>query len=238
MHKPQDDVSPAAAASKEARSSVRALRVAGLLALAWLLVALPARSQVLLALDIPAQPLNLALDSFARQSGLAVLVDRALLAGQRSSPIQGRYPAREGLQRLLQGTGLQAHYSGAGGFTLQPVRQETGTGRGRGNTTTMVGSSYALALQQAVEQALCSSTLTRPGSYRAAVQVWIDAAGQLVQSRLLASTGDFTRDAELVERLRAVRLQRAPPTSLAQPVTLLLRPVPMDCPLSQGAAAA
>lgn len=234
MHKPQDDVSPAAAASKEARSSVRAF----LVALAWLLVSLPVRSQALLALDIPAQPLNLALDSFARQSGQAVLVDQALLVGQRSSLVQGRYAAREGLQRLLQGTGLQARYSAKGGFTLQPMRRESVVGGGRGSTTTTQGNSYALALQQAVEQALCSAALTRPGSYRAAVQVWIDAGGQLVQSRLLASTGDFIRDAELVERLRAVRLQRAPPTSLAQPVTLLLRPVPMDCPLSQGAAAA
>lgn len=214
---------------------MRALLVAGVLMLAGLLAAPGLRGQPLLTLDIPAQALDRALDSFGQQSGLAVLVDQALLAGQRSSPVVGRYSAREGLQRLLQGTGLQASYSD-GGFTLQPLRLRGTPARGRAGG--LSPGSYALALQHAVERALCASELTRPGAYRAALQVWIDVNGQLVQSRLLASTGDFTRDAALVERLRTVRLEQAPPTSLAQPLTLLLRPEPMDCPLSQGAAAA
>ncbi|PAV67625.1 hypothetical protein WR25_06669 [Diploscapter pachys] len=130
--------------------------------------------------------------------------------------------------RLLQGTGLQARH-GSGGFTLQPLRLRTTPGRGRSEGP--ASGSYAVALQHAVERALCAWPSTRPGSYRAAMQVWIDASGQLVQSRLLASTGDFARDAALVERLQAVRLEQAPPTSLAQPLTLLLRPEPMDCPL-------
>ncbi|QXI36483.1 secretin and TonB N-terminal domain-containing protein [Pseudomonas xantholysinigenes] len=236
IHKPQDDLSPATAASKEARSSVRALLVAGALLLAWSLIATPLRGQPLLTLEIPAQALDRALDSFARQSGLAVLVDQALVAGQRSSPVSGRYAAREGLQRLLQGTGLQARYSGSGGFTVQPMRINDTLPRKREGG--VLAGSYALALQQAVERALCGSALTRPGGYRAALQVWIDGRGQLLQSRLLASTGDPVRDAAVIERLRAVRLEGAPPTSLAQPVTLLLRPVPLDCPFSQGAAAA
>lgn len=211
---------------------MRAYLLAGLLLL-WLM---PLRAQPMLALDIPAQPLGQALDSFGRQSGLAVLVDQALLGGLRSSPVQGRYLAREGLQRLLQGTGLEARYSGKGGFTLQPLQLHGQAPQSREHGVS--GGSYAQALQQAVERALCASAQTRPGSYRAALQVWIDARGQLVQSRLLATTGDYARDTAVVERLRAVRLDRAPPSSLAQPVTLLLRPVPMDCPLSQGAAAA
>ncbi|NIE78523.1 TonB-dependent outer membrane receptor [Pantoea sp. Tr-811] len=219
--------------SKEADQSVRAFLVVGLL---WLALVIPVRGDTRLTLAIPAQPLGLALDSFGRQSGMAVLVDQALLGGLRSSPINGRYTPREGLQRLLLGTGLEARYSAAQGFTLRPLRLQAPAARERPGGTG--AGSYARALQQAVEQALCVSALTRPGSYRAALQVWIDASGQLVQSRLLATTGDFNRDAALVERLRAVRLQRAPPTSLAQPVTLLLRPGPMDCPLSQGAAAA
>ncbi|MFT0868883.1 secretin and TonB N-terminal domain-containing protein [Pseudomonas sp. CAM1A] len=214
---------------------MRALLVAGALLLAWLAAAPGAHGQPLLTFDIPAQALDRGLDSFGRQSGLAVLVDQGLLAGQRSSPLRGRYTAREGLQRLLQGTGLQARH-GSGGFTLQPLRLRTTPGRGRNEGS--ASGSYAVALQHAVERALCAWPSTRPGSYRAAVQVWIDASGQLVQSRLLASTGDFARDAALVERLRSVRLEQAPPTSLAQPLTLLLRPEPMDCPFAQGAAAA
>lgn len=214
---------------------MRALLVAAVLMLAWLLAAPIARGQSLLLLDIPAQALGQALDSFSKQTGLAVLVDQRLLVGQRSSQVNGRYPARQGLQRLLQGTGLQARYSESGGFTLQPLHLESPVSRIREKAG---GGSYARGLQQAVERALCGAALTRPGNYRAALQVWIDSRGQLVQSRLLASTGDFARDAVLIERLRAVHLGSAPPTSLAQPVTLLLRPGPMDCPFSQGAAAA
>ncbi|MDH0647653.1 STN domain-containing protein [Pseudomonas sp. GD03858] len=215
---------------------MRALLVVGMLMLGWLVAPLSLRAQPLLTLEIPAQPLDQALDSFGRQSGLAVLVDQALLTGQRSSLVQGRYTAREGLQRLLRGTGLLARYSGSGGFTLLPLRFPVATRRSP--ATGVSAGGYGQALQMAVERALCTSALTRPGSYRAALQIWIDARGQIAQSRLLASTGDFARDAAVIERLHAVRLEGAPPTSLAQPITLLLRPVPMDCPLSQGAAAA
>ncbi|MGE7991499.1 TonB C-terminal domain-containing protein [Pseudomonas sp. NPDC089554] len=191
-----------------------------------------------IAFDVPAQSLDQALHDFGQQSGMAVLVDRELTRQRRSMPLHGRFVPREGLQRLLEGTGLDVHYSSEQAFTVRPMRLEPVEPGSTSAAKTGVGS-YALAIQRSVEQALCRSPITRPGSYRAALQVWIDARGTLVQTRLLASTGDLLRDTAVIESLRALRLARRPPGALAQPVTLLLRPSAegeeMDCTTKQGA---
>lgn len=191
-------------------------------------LAMPVHGAGPIRFDIPAQPLDEALHAFGQQSGMAVLVDRELTARQRSMQLNGAFSARDGLRRLLEGTGLMARYSGAEAFTVQRVALPAAAPNPR---ATGGAGNYARTLQRAVEQALCASALARPGHYRAAVQVWIDARGVLAQSRLLASTGDHRRDSALVESLRALRLERPPPSALAQPVTLLLLPdTRMDCP--------
>ncbi|MFV0927330.1 STN domain-containing protein [Pseudomonas palmensis] len=191
-------------------------------------LAMPVHGAGPIRFNIPAQPLDEALHAFGQQSGMAVLVDRELTARQRSMPLNGAFSARDGLRRLLEGTGLMARYSGAEAFTVQRVALPAAAPNPR---ATGGAGNYARTLQRAVEQALCASALARPGHYRAAVQVWIDARGVLAQSRLLASTGDHRRDSALVESLRALRLERPPPSALAQPVTLLLLPdTRMDCP--------
>ncbi len=191
-------------------------------------LAMPVHGAGPIRFDIPAQPLDEALHAFGQQSGMAVLVDRELTARQRSMPLNGAFSARDGLRRLLEGTGLMARYSGAEAFTVQRVALPAAAPNPR---ATGGAGNYARTLQRAVEQALCASALARPGHYRAAVQVWVDARGVLAQSRLLASTGDHRRDSALVESLRALRLERPPPSALAQPVTLLLLPdTRMDCP--------
>lgn len=199
-----------------------------------------AQAASLIDFDVPAQPLDQALHAFGRQSTMAVLVDRELTVGRRSMPLQGRFTAREGLRRLLEGTGLQAHYSSAQAFTVQPMRLPPRQ-QGRQPVAAPATGSYALAIQQAVERTLCRSPLTRPGGYRAALQLWIDMQGRVVQTRLLASTGELPRDTALIEALRALRLARQPPGALAQPVTLLLRPgkstMDSDCMTTQGASA-
>ncbi|MBE0940043.1 TonB-dependent outer membrane receptor, partial [Escherichia coli] len=46
---------------------------------------------------------------------------------------------------------------------------------------------------------LCRSPRTRPGTYRAVLQLWIGRFGEVRHSRLLGSTGDPQRDSALVE---------------------------------------
>lgn len=195
------------------------------------LLAMPLQGAGLIRFDIPAQPLAEALHAFGQQSGMAVLVDRELTARQRSMPLTGMFSARDGLRGLLEGTGLMARYSSAEAVTVQRVSLPAPAPGPRGAGSAGAASNYARTLQRAVEQALCRNALARPGHYRAAVQVWIDARGALAQSRLLASTGDPQRDSALVQSLRGLQLERPPPSALAQPVTLLLLPdTRMDCP--------
>jgi hypothetical protein len=66
--------------------------------------------------------------------------------------------------------------------------------------------------------------MTRPGSFRALLQLWIGRDGVVQYSRLVSSTGDVQRDSALVESLRNLSIERPAPSSLGQPVTLLLLP--------------
>ncbi|MBE8603793.1 TonB family protein, partial [Pseudomonas cyclaminis] len=103
-----------------------------------------------------------------------------------------------------------------------------------------INNSYATALQQAIETTLCRSPLTRPGSFRALVQVWVNRDGRIEHSRLVSSTGDEQRDEALVRGLGAARVERPAPSSLRQPLTLLLMPdttgTRMECTAVKGAS--
>ncbi|NWA25138.1 TonB-dependent outer membrane receptor [Pseudomonas gingeri] len=197
--------------------------------------------EVRLDLDIAAQDLAGALDTFSRLTGMAVLVDRDLTRARRSFAVQGRYRAGEALSLLLSGSGLMARYARADAFTLQVARvSERPVGKvAESSAAKAMASSYALAIQVAIEQALCVLPLTRPGTYRAVLQVWIGRAGEVQYSRLVSSTGDVQRDGALVARLSSVRVKRAAPTSLHQPITLLITPnsagTSMECTEREGA---
>ncbi|MCU1737826.1 MULTISPECIES: TonB-dependent outer membrane receptor [Pseudomonas] len=194
-----------------------------------------------LDLDIAAQELAGALDTFSRLTGMAVLVDRDLTRARRSFAVHGHYRASEALSLLLTGTGLMARYARADAFTLQ-VAQVSERPAGKGGESPAakaMASSYAQAIQVAIEQALCTLPLTRPGTYRAVLQVWIGRAGDVQYSRLVSSTGDVQRDGALVARLSGVRVRRPAPTSLHQPITLLITPnsagSSMECTEREGA---
>jgi type II secretory pathway component GspD/PulD (secretin) len=213
-----------------------------LLLLMWLM---PARAegeqpQAWNTYDIAAQDLSSALEAFSRSSGMAVLVDRQLTRGRRSIGVQGRLTATQALNTLLVGTGLMARYARADAFTLQvaqvaPVPLPPGATPG----SSQVGSSYALAIQSAIERRLCASPLTRPGGYRALLQVWIGRDGAVQHSRLVTSSGDTQRDAALVDSVQHLKIERSPPSALRQPVTLLLVPDSsgkrMECTQQEGA---
>lgn len=189
-------------------------------------------------LEIPAQSLALALDSFSRLTGLAVLVDKSLTEGRRSAEVKGRYEVRQALEILLSGSGLMALYSGEDGFTVLPAQVAGGTAQLPVTTGVASTYSFATALQMAVERVLCRSTVARPGSYRAVLQLWVGPLGEVQHSRLINTTGDFQRDDALVQSLRQVMVDRAPPSSMRQPVTILLESYPvgkrMECKQWEG----
>jgi len=192
----------------------------------------------LLELDIPAQSLATALDSFSRLTGMAILIDKPLTEGRRSAEVTGRHDVREALEMLLSGSGLMAAYSGKEGFTVLPAQVVGGTALLPVTTGAASNFSFATALQAAIERVLCRSTGARPGNYRAVLQLWIGPMGDVQHSRLISTTGDFQRDNALVQSLRLVIADRAPPSSMRQPVTILLEPNSagkrMDCKQWEG----
>ena len=196
----------------------------------------------LLLLNLPAQDLEHALQAYSRATGMAVLVDRELTRGRRSFGVHGRFTAQEALAMLLTGSGLMARYARSDAFTLQlPEVSQPPPARGAAaRSAARINNSYATALQQAIETTLCRSPLTRPGSFRALVQVWVNRDGRIEHSRLVSSTGDEQRDEALVRGLGAARVERPAPSSLRQPLTLLLMPdttgTRMECTAVKGAS--
>lgn len=202
-----------------------------------------ARAETLpLALNLPAQDLEHALQAYSRATGMAVLVDRELTRGRRSIGVRGRFTAPEALAMLLTGSGLMARYARSDAFTLQvPQVSQPPAARGAAaRQAARINSSYATAVQQAIEASLCRSPVTRPGSFRALVQVWVNPDGVIEHSRLVSSTGDEQRDEALVRSLGTARVERPAPSSLRQPVTLLLMPdttgMRMECTAVKGAS--
>lgn len=193
----------------------------------------------LLDFAIPAQDLGTALDRYSQTSGLAILLDRELARGRRSAPVSGRFQARQALEQLLAGSGLVALYTGADAFTVKPAQLPVGSDKRRRNGAPgSANGSFASALQEALRQRLCQSALTRPGQYRAALQLWVGPLGDVQHSRLLASTGNEQRDTAIVQGLRELSIGQLPPSSLAQPVTVLVLPDTaashMECKPSEG----
>lgn len=69
---------------------------------------------------IPAGPLGVALNRFAAQAGIFVSGAGELGEGRHSPGLRGRHGVEEGLERLLEGTGLGAVRQGDGSFRLEP----------------------------------------------------------------------------------------------------------------------
>jgi hypothetical protein len=177
--------------------------------------------------DIDAQPLATALRGYSEATGIAVLFDDSLVAGHSSPGIHGVVDPRDALRVLLVGTGLSAHFASMNAFTVtaDPSTEAdtpAASAADAHSDAPSLDERGAAAIQAAIEAALCAHTATRPGSFRLAMQVWIDAAGAITEVSALAPSDDPHRDARVVAALRGVRLP--PSTYRFSPVTVLLTP--------------
>lgn len=79
--------------------------------------------------NIPAGPLEAALNRFGREAGILLSFPTSLTAGLQSPGLQGSHDVNSGLVRLLQGTGLAAVRQANGSYALReiPVAAATGT---------------------------------------------------------------------------------------------------------------
>jgi len=180
----------------------------------------------LYAFDLGEQPLSAAVKAFSDITGQSLLVDERLLAGKMSPGVRGRFTAEDALRRLLAGTGLRERYASDKAFTLESFDRD-GAGpagaNGAAAESDTIWEVYGASLQASLERELCRLPDAKPGSYRLALQVWIDADGVVNRVRLLGSTGLQTRDTAISQALVGIRVE-PPPAGLDQPMTLLLLP--------------
>ncbi|MPS26601.1 MAG: hypothetical protein E2576_14620 [Alcaligenaceae bacterium] len=190
--------------------------------------------------DIPALPLADALDRFAVVSGRSALFSSTLAAGRTASPVRGRYRSVDALHLLLEGTGLAAEEVATAQADALVIRPASPKERADAEAARIAARANLLAydglLQARVWQALCADPRTMRHDDQSLLRFEVDATGHVHRVRLLGATGDRRRDAALVEVVAGVRVGRAPPPELAQPVTLLILPPHESAPACDAGA--
>lgn len=179
--------------------------------------------------DIPPQSLMTALRAYSVRTGVSVLFDDAMVRGLSSPGVSGSYSPPDALQQLLQGSGLAAHYASPMAFTLMPDRDPASARSAPEPSDAAQSTHFAGRVQAGLERALCGSALTRPGKYRLAMQLWLDASGRVTRTRLLGSTGNPARDTRVEQLVGGVTIDGVPP-GMSEPLTVLLTPRPLDHP--------
>lgn len=177
--------------------------------------------------DIPAQPLKAALAQYAYVSGRPALFPSEILGARISTAVEGRYSAEGALYRLLEGTGLIADKrSSELGQTFVLKESDVVPAAPRGGMAELFSEQGIAGLVQArVWQALCAHARTRPGSYTSLLRFHLEADGHVGGARLIGSSGDAGRDLALLEVLREVQIDRAPPAAIVQrALTMMVAP--------------
>lgn len=184
-----------------------------------------------IAFDIPAQPLDQALEAFGAVSGLQIFYDNALTNGHRSTAVKGAFEPPAALQILLGGSGLTVRIIAVGTISVAKPPDADALSKRQADRAYL---PYYGLLQASIMKALCTSAQTRPGTYHIALQYWIDPAGQIARFKLLGSSGNDKRDAAVMTAMQGLILP--PPRDMPQPVTMAIEPTPSaDCP-PDGAA--
>jgi hypothetical protein len=193
--------------------------------------------------ELAAQRLTDAIKTYGQMTSFLVMADTNLLNEHTSAPVNGDYSPQEALQRMLAGTGLDAQFTDSSSVVIVPLplaqQRVMIPSSSRTISSAMIDGAngdadYAALVQSRLTDALCQSSQTRPGNYRLIVQIRFDASGAVIASKLVGSTGSVARDAAIAQVVRTLSLDAAPPTTLAQPVTVLLRP--QDNSVASGCA--
>ncbi|MFH0297634.1 TonB family protein [Bradyrhizobium sp. 31Argb] len=171
--------------------------------------------------NIPAQAIDKALDAFGAISGFQIFYETALTAGRQSKAVNGVFARETALRLLLEGSNLTAHIIAADTITIAP----SNTTNADLHQAKRAAVSYYGFMQAGIMSALCRSATTRPGTYRLAMEYWIDASGRITELRVIRSSGDQQRDGAIAQAIRTVVFQ-PPLVDIPQPVTLAIEPSP------------
>lgn len=195
---------------------------------AWLLLSFAAAAQGgVHAYDIPAQPLEQAVERFSVISGWSVMYPGDLAAGRSSHALRASLPPLPALQALLQDSGVEAEVIGEQRVVLRrgmPSAAEHGVGAELPEAERR--RRYG-GLQQRLRAAFCDDPEIAPGRYAATLRFRIDGAGNVSEPELLSGSGSDRRDAHLLQAMQGLVLATET-AALPQPVTLQIRPSGTD----------
>ncbi|MDC7685285.1 TonB-dependent receptor [Asticcacaulis sp. BYS171W] len=100
-------------------AAYRTLWLAGVASAAFYTVPALAQDQVKThRFDIPVQSADAGVRAFATQAGAQILVSESAASGRRTNAVKGDYTVADGLQRLLNGTGLTATATGPSSYAV------------------------------------------------------------------------------------------------------------------------
>lgn len=99
------------------------------------------------AYHIAPSTLENALNQFGREAGVLISFSSTAASGIQSKGLEGTYDPEQGLQALLEGTGLQARAEGQGAFSLQPATAATAPASIELGTSSVVGDWLGDAAQ-------------------------------------------------------------------------------------------
>ncbi|TDF86581.1 TonB-dependent Fe(3+) dicitrate receptor FecA [Pseudomonas sp. H9] len=113
-------------------------------------VTVPALAEQATARTYHIAPMSLesALNQFGRESGVLISFGSQVTSGVQSPGLQGQYSPQQGLDALLQGSGLQARAEGENAFSLQPATSASAPVEL--GTSTVVGDWLGVAQQDNV----------------------------------------------------------------------------------------
>lgn len=175
--------------------------------------------------EIASQPLPDALAAFDEATGFTGLYASDIVAGRRSGEVRGVFHAAEALRLLLAPSGLASYFTAADAYVLNGGTEPAPVSVTSTPTDSPIiaDRDYPTLLQKAVRRALCSRPTTIPGRYRAALSLKVSAAGTVERARLLDSTGNKKRDADIVVALSGLTLPRGP-ADAREPFVMLVLP--------------
>ena len=176
------------------------------------------------AFDIPAEPLEAALDAYGAASRVQVLYETRMTEGRRSTAVKGTYAPEVALRLLLSGSGLDFDYTEDRAFTLVPAAAAAPPVQ---KVRPVADFDHFLGnVQAGILAAMCRHPETRPGRFRMAMQMRIGPTGAVEHPVLLSSTGNSVRDAVIIDILTHLSFTEEPPADMPQPVTMVLSPDP------------
>ena len=193
------------------------------------------------AYDIAAQDLETALLAFSRVSGIDIVYDRAILKGERSEALRGRFAPPIAVATLLRHSALTHRFTSAtavlilrGGTQGQdgsPATPPPPTGhaqlalnRLKVTTGRMIGQPstdyrpFGQVVQSTIMRRLQDNSATQSKRFKARLAISIDAQGVIHPLRLESGSGDIALDGEVMRVLEGILLPEAPPEGMPQPI--------------------